>query len=149
MNIVLKIADSKPLLKTFIVLPEKIYAGHSRWVPPMYADEQSFHDPGQNKALLHSDVIRLLAYKNNNPVGRIMGIINHKYNQEHHEKTARFFALDCIDDQAVAHALIGSIEHWSKEKGMTKLIGPYGFSDKDPQGLQIEGLELLPVIATP
>jgi hypothetical protein len=50
---------------------------------------------------------------------------------------------------AVAHALISKIEQWSKEKGMSRLIGSYGFSDKDPQGLQVEGLELLPVIATP
>lgn len=149
MNLNLKIVDSKSLLKEFIFLPEKIYKDGSRWVPPMYADEWSFHDPKQNKALQYSDVIRLLAYEDNKAVGRIMGIINHTYNQDHNEKTARFFALDCINDQAVVHALTEHIERWSKEKGMTKLIGPYGFSDKDPQGLQIEGLELLPVLATP
>lgn len=149
MNVTLTLVDSTTLLKEFIFLPEKIYKGNSRWVPPMYADEWSFHDPKQNKALLYSDVIRILAYEANKPVGRIMGIINHKYNEEHNEKTARFFALDCINDQAVVHTLMESIEQWSKEKGMTKLIGPYGFSDKDPQGLQIEGLELRPVIATP
>ena len=32
---------------------------------------------------------------------------------------------------------------------MNKIIGPYGFSDKDPQGLQIEGFDHLPVIVTP
>lgn len=149
MNLALKTVDSKSLLKEFIFLPEKIYKGDSRWVPPMYPDEWNFHDPKQNKALQYSDVIRILAYQNNQPAGRIMGIINHKYNADHQEKTGRFYALDCINDQAVAHTLLEAIERWSKEKGMNKLIGPYGFSDKDPQGLQIEGLDLLPVIATP
>lgn len=149
MNLLLKTVDSKSLLEEFIFLPEKIYADDPRWVPPMYADEKSFHNPAQNKALQHAEVIRILAYRNHKPVGRIMGIINHTYNQKTAEKTARFFALDCINDQAVAHALITSIEQWSRGKGMTKLIGPYGFSDKDPQGLQVEGLDLLPVIATP
>lgn len=149
MNIVLKVADSKQLLKEFIFLPEKIYSGNPRWVPPMYIDEWNFHDPKQNKALDYSDVIRVIAYADSKPVGRIMGIINHKYNQEHREQTARFFALDCIHDQHVAHALVAHIERWASDKGMTKLIGPYGFSDKDPQGLQVEGLDLLPVIATP
>lgn len=149
MNLSLTIVNSRALLKEFIFLPEKIYAGNSRWVPPLYADEWNFHDPKQNKALHYSEVARLLAYRDSKPVGRIMGIINHKYNRERNEKTARFFALDCIHEQAVAHALINYIEQWSAEKGMNKLIGPYGFSDKDPQGLQIEGLELLPVIATP
>lgn len=149
MALELKLVDSKSLLKEFIFLPEKIYRGSKRWVPPLYGDEWNFHDSRQNKALLYSDVIRVLLYKDNKPVGRIMGIINRKYNEDHHEKTARFFALDCINDQAAAHALIQKIEHWSREQGMTKLIGPYGFSDKDPQGIQIEGLELLPVLATP
>lgn len=149
MDIALKVVDSQTLLKEFIFLPEKIYKGDSRWVPPMYSDEWNFHNPKQNKALEYSDVIRVIAYDLNKPVGRIMGIINHKYNRDHHEQTARFFALDCINDQSVVHALIEYIEHWAKARGMDKLIGPYGFSDKDPQGLQIEGLDLLPVIATP
>lgn len=149
MSLELKAVDSKSLLKEFIFLPEKIYKGNMRWVPPMYMDEWNFHDPKQNKALQYSDVIKILAYQNNQPVGRIMGIINHQYNTDHQEKTARFYALDCINDQNIAHALIESVERWAKEKGMSKLIGPYGFSDKDPQGLQIEGLDLLPVIATP
>lgn len=145
----LKIVDSKSLLKEFIFLPEKIYKGNARWVPPMYADEWNFHNPEENKALAYSEVVRLIAYVNGNPVGRIMGIINKKYNADHGENTVRFFALDCINDQTVANALLQYVEHWGKEKGMTKIIGPYGFSDKDPQGLQVEGLELLPVLATP
>lgn len=145
----LKVVDSRSLLKEFIFLPEKIYRGDSRWVPPMYMDEWNFHDPKQNKALHHSGVIRILAYQDNQPVGRIMGIINHKYNSDHHEKTARFYALDSINDPRVAKSMLEAIERWATGNGMNKLIGPYGFSDKDPQGLQIEGLDLLPVIATP
>lgn len=149
MDITIKIVDSKALLRVFIFLPEKIYKGDSRWVPPMYMDEWNFHDPKQNKALQYSDVIRIIAYQNGQAVGRIMGIINHKYNRDHNENNARFFALDCINDQSIANALLEAIEQWAKKKNISKLIGPYGFSDKDPQGLQIEGLELLPVIATP
>lgn len=149
MSIEIKIVDSGSLLKEYIFLPEKIYSGSSRWVPPIYNDEWSFHNPAQNKALAYCDTIRILAFKNNKPVGRIMGIIHHPYNKRHYEKTARFFNLDCIDDPEVAHELITYIEDWAKAKGMNKIIGPFGFSDKDPQGLQIEGLEYLPVLATP
>lgn len=149
MNPELKPVASKAQLQEFIFLPEKIYKGDTRWVPPLYMDEWNFHDPKQNKALNYSDVIKILAFSNGKPVGRIMGIIHHTYNSDHHEKTARFYALDCINDQTVAHALLESVERWAKNKGMNKVIGPYGFSDKDPQGLQVEGLELLPVLATP
>jgi hypothetical protein len=149
MNIEIRVVDTKKLLKDYIFLPEIIYKQDSRWVPPMYMDEWAFHDPNQNKALDYCDTIRAIAYRNNNPVGRIMGIIHHPYNKHHSEKTVRFFNFDCINDQKIAHTLIQYIEVWGKEKGMNKIIGPFGFSDKDPQGIQIEGLEFLPIIATP
>lgn len=149
MSLELKLVNTKALLKQYIFLCENIYKTVDRWVPPFYDDEWDFHNPRKNKTLLHCDVIRVLAILNGKPVGRIMGIIHHPYNQLHQENTARFFNLDCINNQQVAHGLVECIEQWASEKGMNKLIGPFGFSDKDPQGLQVEGFDLLPVLATP
>lgn len=140
---------SKSALRDFIFLPAKLYLEHSNWVPPIYMDEWKFHDPKQNPSLGKATVIRLLASRGNELVGRIMGIINHKYNETHGEKTARFFQLDCINDQEVANTLLDAVYTWAKQQSMQQLIGPFGFSDKDPQGLQIAGWEHLPVIATP
>jgi GNAT superfamily N-acetyltransferase len=145
---VLTVAGKKAL-KTFIYLPSILYRDIPTWVPPVYMDEWKFHDPAENTSLQHADVIRLLACKNDKPVGRIMGIINHAYNEAHNEHTARFFQFDLIDDETVASVLLDAVTKWAQSKQMTRLIGPYGFSDKDPQGLQVEGFEHLPVIATP
>jgi GNAT superfamily N-acetyltransferase len=141
--------NSKKSLKTFIYLPAELYRDQPNWVPPIYVDEWKFHNPAENPSLQQADTIRLLAYRDNQPVGRVMGIINKKYNEAHAEQTARFFQLDLVNDATVADALLDAIAKWAKERGMTKLIGPYGFSDKDPQGLQVDGFEQLPVIATP
>jgi hypothetical protein len=40
------------------------------------------------------------------------------------------------------------IKKWAKEKGMDNLTGPYGFSDRDPQGFLIEGFDDRPLIDT-
>jgi GNAT superfamily N-acetyltransferase len=149
MNIEIREVHTKQQLREYIHFPEKLYKGDGHWVPPIFADELAFHDPAKNAALQYSATVRLMAYHNGAAVGRIMGIINRKYNEQVGEETARFFNLDCIDDQEVAHRLIGQIESWAKSKGIHKVIGPYGFSDKDPQGLQVEGFDQLPVIATP
>ena len=143
-----EVAD-RGALRRYIHLPQEIYRTYGNWVPPIYADEWKFHDPKKNPALAYCETIRILASVNDRPVGRIMGIINSRYNAGHGEATARFFNLDCVDDPEVSHRLIGFIEQWAKERKMNQLIGPFGFSDKDPQGLQIEGFEHLPVIATP
>ena len=41
-----------------------------------------------------------------------------------------------------------NVEDWAKAKGMTRIIGPYGFSDQDPEGFIIEGFENRATIAT-
>lgn len=149
MNVRMQEVTRKSDLRKFIYLPAHLYTQWLNWVPPLYDDEWKLHDPRRNEALSYSEVVRYIAWSGGSPVGRIMGIINHTYNDFHNEKTARFFNLDCIDDQSVASALLNKVRDWALSKHMNQLIGPYGFSDKDPQGLQIEGLQHLPVIATP
>lgn len=149
MDVELKVVESKKDLRKFIHLPATIHKDHLNWLPPIYLDEWAFFDPNKNKAFSYSDTILLIAYLEGVAVGRIMGIINRKYNEIHQEKFARFGYLECVNNPEVSHALIEFIENWAREKGMTKVIGPYGFSDKDPQGLMIEGFEYQPVIAAP
>ncbi len=141
MEITIHPVKTKSDLKKFIYLPAKIHQNHKTWLPPIYKDEWSFFNPNKNKSFSQSDTILYLALKGKEVVGRIMGIINNKYNEIHNEKNGRFVFMECGDDQEVAHALITAVEDWAREKEMEKLIGPLGFSDKDPQGFQISGFE--------
>jgi GNAT superfamily N-acetyltransferase len=135
-------------LKTFIYLPEKIHAGHANWVHPLYMDDRKYFDPKKNKAFGYCDTVLLLAYRDGRPVGRAMGIINHRYNGNRNEKTARFGYLDVYEDREAFRAILRFIEEWARAKGMTKIVGPYGFSDQDPEGFVIEGFEHRATLAT-
>jgi len=139
---------SKKDLKTFIYLPEKIHAGHENWVHPIYMDDWKYFDKKKNKAFGYCDTILILAWKDGRPVGRAMGIINHRFNEHRNEKTARFGYLDIYEDKEALHVILGFIEDWARAKGMTKIVGPYGFSDQDPEGFLIEGFEHRATIAT-
>ncbi|MDI6845301.1 MAG: hypothetical protein QME28_04100 [Candidatus Saccharicenans sp.] len=148
MSVKLIEVKTRSQLKAFIYLPEKLHRDHPNWVPPIYMDEWSYFDPKKNKAFSYSDAILLLAEKDGETVGRIMGIINRRYNEVRNEKTARFGYLESIKDQEVVHALLSRVEEWAREKGMTRIIGPYGFSDQDPEGFLIKGFENRATIAT-
>jgi hypothetical protein len=139
---------SKKQLRTFIHLPAKIHKGHANWVPPIYLDDWLFFNPKKNEAFSYCDTILLLAYDNGKCVGRIMGIINHKYNDTHNENNARFCFIETYNDSFIANKLLRAVEEWAISNDKTGLIGPLGFSDKDPQGLLIEGLEQPSVIST-
>jgi ribosomal protein S18 acetylase RimI-like enzyme len=139
MEIVVKPVCTKQDMKKFIHLPARIHKGHSNWIPPLYSDDWAFFSSKKNKSFGYSDVIMLLAYRENELVGRIMGVINRKYNQQHREKHARFNYLETWDDREVIDVLLRHVEDWAIGKGMEKLVGPLAFSDKDPQGYLISG----------
>jgi len=141
MGITIKPVCSKQDMKEFIHLPARIHKGHKNWIPPLYSDEWEFFNSKKNKSYEYSTVVLLLAYREKKVVGRIMGLINHKYNEMHREKNARFNFLETWDDQEVIQVLVEYVEHWAKIKGMDKLVGPLAFSDKDPQGYLIQGFD--------
>jgi hypothetical protein len=148
MTINLREIKSKKDLKSFIYLPEKLHQSQENWVHPLYPDEWTYFNPEKNRAFGYSDTLMLLAEKDRQPVGRVMGIINRRYNEVRGEATARFGYLESIEDQEVVHALLSRVEQWAKEKGMNRIIGPYGFSDQDPEGFLIKGFEYRATIAT-
>ena len=142
-----EVKDHKDL-KEFIFLPEKIHRDHQNWVPPIYFDEWKYFNPKKNKAFAYCEAILLLAFRGKEVLGRVMGIINPRYNEQRKEKTARFGYLEAWEDQEVIHGLLNAVENWARQKGMTRIIGPYGFSDQDPEGFLIEGFEQRATIAT-
>jgi len=147
-HIEIKEVTTKRELLKFIYLPKKIHAIHNNWLPPIYMDDKYFFNKEKNPAFRNCETIMYLAYKNAELVGRVMGIIHHTYNKVNKLKTARFGYIETYYDKQVFSALCKAIEEWSLKHGMTKLIGPYGFSDKDPQGFQVDGFMRKPIIDT-
>jgi len=140
-ELVIKEVLTKRDRREFIYLPEKVHKNEPDWLPPIYMDEWELYDKKKNKSYQYADALLLLACRDNKPVGRIMGIINKRYNEINNEQHGRFCFMECYNDKEVFHALLTRVEEWAKQNGMSMIIGPLGFSDKDPQGFQIEGFE--------
>lgn len=148
MKIEIRRVTTRSDFRHFIYLPEKIHRNHANWVHPIYLDDREYFDARKNKAFTYSDTILLLAWRGNVPVGRIMGIIVRPYNELHGERHARFAWMETENDPEVYAALMQAVEQWGREKGMTHLVGPLAFSDKDPQGFLVEGFDEPVVIAS-
>ena len=88
--------------RAFIRLPWTIHKGHQGWVPPLLSEERAFFRPRSNPAFAYSGVLLLLARRGGVPVGRIMGIVNRRYNEAKGEKQARFSSLECGNDPELA-----------------------------------------------
>lgn len=141
MSVSISEVKTKRELNQFIYFPLRLHRNNPKWVPPVYMDEWKYFNPAKNSSFNYCDTILILAKKDKQVVGRMMGIIHRGYNEMKGEKTGRFMWFESIDEQEVAHAMLEYIREWVKARGMEKLIGPFGFSDKDPQGCLIEGYE--------
>ena len=135
-------------LRAFIRLPWSIHRDHRGWVPPLLAEERRFYRSKTNPAFSYSETTPVLALRDGVPAGRVLGLINSRYNQARGEHQARFACLECGDDLEVVRLLLGHVEGWARARGMTRVIGPMGFTDQDPQGFLLEGFEHEPSIGT-
>lgn len=142
MQLTLEEVKSKSKLKDFIKFPFELYKSNPFWVPPLFSDEIKTLSE-KNPAFEFCELKLWLVYDRQKIVGRIAGIINHKYNEKVNKKYARFGWLDFIDDFKVSELLINTVESWAQEKGMKFLHGPLGFTDMDGEGLLIEGFDKL------
>lgn len=145
--------DIKPVLsrsdlRRFVYLPRELHAGQANWVPPLYSDEFRIFSPRRNLSHQYCSSIYALAWLDGMPVGRIAGIINHRYNEYQGCRVARFGYLEAIDSVEVTSALLDFVIAWARGKGMDKLVGPMGFTEEDPEGMLIEGFSEVPNLAT-
>ncbi len=128
-------------LNRFIDFPFQLYKGNEFWVPPMIFDELNTLRKDKNPAFEYCEAEYWIAYRDNKPVGRIAGIINHKESERWNEKLVRFGWIDFIDDADVSRILIETVKEWGRSKGMTSIHGPLGFTDMDPEGMLTEGYD--------
>jgi hypothetical protein len=148
MSLEIREVVSNKELRTFINLPKKFHGKDPNWLPPIWSDEWILFNKKKNNSYQHADTIMMLAYREGEAVGRIMGIISHRYNEFNNEKHGRFCFLECDNNKEIFHALISTVETWARDKGMKALVGPFGFSDKDPEGFIIEGFDVPQVMTS-
>ena len=139
---------TKRELKRFIQFANDLYTDCPYYCPPLFFDEMNCFDPEKNPALEVCDFQLWMAYRDNRPVGRIAGIINRRANEKWQVSKVRFGWFDFIDDLEVSKALLDTVAAWGKERGMSELNGPVGFTDFDHEGLLLEGYDYPAVMAS-
>ena len=138
-EIVIREVTTKRELNRFVKFGIDLYKDNPFYCPPIVFDEVNTFNPKGNPALEVCDFVIYMAYRNGEIVGRIVGIVNHRANEAWSVKKCRFGWFDFVDDYEVFKSLIDAVAEWGREKGMTCLNGPVGFTDFDHQGLLIEG----------
>lgn len=136
--------------KQFIDLPYTFYADSDHWIPPLRRDIKARLDLNKNPFFEHGDIQLFLA---ENPaqeiVGRIGAIVNGMHLQKYEDATGFFGFFECVEDNAVAEALLDAAADWLRAQGLTRMRGPANPSLNDTAGLLVDGFDRDPALLMP
>jgi len=130
-------------LKDFLYVSKGIYNDYPNYVPDWQLDIIDFFDIKKNPGLEFSDIQAFVAYSHGIPVGRIVGIINHKANNCWKVNNVRFSMIEFIDDEKISKALLNAVIKWGNDRGMDTLQGPMGITDFDKEGMLVEDFNMM------
>lgn len=121
-------------LKRFIRFNYRLYKGNPYSVPDLYDDMLNTFNKKKNAAFEFCEAEYFLAYQDNKIVGRVAAIINHKANKTWDKKNVRFGWIDFMITRKYP-CLEPHGRRMGKERGMTHIQGPLGFTDFDAEGM--------------
>lgn len=142
---ILRVQDGA-LLKRFIRLPARLHAADPHFVPPLEMERLDALRPGKNPYFEHAEAQFFLAVRNGRDVGRISAQVDRLVK----EPDLGFFGLLAAeDDPAVVAALFDAAEAWLRERGRTRVRGPFSLSINEQTGLLIDGFDTPPMVMMP
>ena len=148
MSIEIKEVLTKKDLKTWVRFPNKLYKDNEYFVPFLENDEIDTFTKEKNPSYAFCETKLFLAYRGDEVVGRIAGLINHAYNEKWGKNAIRYTRFDFIDDYEVSEKLLDAVIAWGRERSYNEIMGPIGFNDTDHQGMLIEGFDQLNMSVT-
>ena len=148
MVIVKQINGDKKGMKAFLDLPYSLYKNDKHWCPPLRLERKEFFSH-KNPFMKHSEVGFFVAYKDNQPVGRVTAHRDGIYDDFYKTRQGFFGFYESIEDDKVSGELMNSCENWIKSRRMDSLMGPFNFTTNHEVGFLIKGFESPPVIMMP
>jgi hypothetical protein len=135
--------------KEFIAFQYEVYKNDPNFVPPLLMERNDFLNPKKNPWFEFGTMQLFLARRHGKIVGRISASEDPRYNEFHEVKIGWFGLFECIDDVAVAKALLETAEKWVRDRGLTEMMGPASFSSNAEWSTLIEGFDKPPVLLMP
>jgi GNAT superfamily N-acetyltransferase len=136
-------------LKEFIELPYTLYRHDAFWVPPLRIAVKELLDRKKHPFYANADAEFYVAKQNGRVVGRIAAIVDRAHNRFHEESAGFFGFFECVNDAAVAEALLTRARQWCEDRGAKFLRGPVSPSTNYECGLLIDGFDSSPMVMMP
>jgi GNAT superfamily N-acetyltransferase len=127
--------------RRFLRFPWRIYRDDPLWVPPVVSERAARIDPDREPRFRRGEAALFMAWRGRRPVGTIGVAVDTKASADRPRPVVDFGFFECVEDRAVADALLDRAVAWARERDAGRLWGPQSFGDSDEPGVLIEGRE--------
>ncbi|GLI94612.1 hypothetical protein [Methylocystis echinoides] len=134
---------------TFCKLPRLLYKGAEGFAPPLDIERWTLFAHLLNPHYKLVEDQKFLARRDGQWVGRISAHVYKPGITPVGASPEQFGALDAVDDIEVVRALTAAAEGWLREKGATRINGPFSPSVNGECGMLVEGFTATPMFLTP
>jgi hypothetical protein len=112
-------------------------------VPPLELERLDALRPGKNPYFEHAEAQYFLAVRNGRDVGRITAQIDRLVKDQ---EVGHFGMIAAEDDPAIFAALFRAAEDWLRQRGRTRVLGPFNLSINEETGLLVKGFHAPPMV---
>ncbi len=137
--------DSRAALGRFIKVPCRIFESDPAWIQPLTLERRFHLSPRSNPYFQHARWQAWIAWRGDEPVGRISAQIDALHLERYDDATGFFGMLDAEDREETFAALLGTAERWLTDRGMRRARGPISLSINEELGLLVDGFDTPPV----
>lgn len=132
-------------LDQFIRLPDRVHADDPNWVPALRLERRHFFSRA-NPYFDHAEWQGWLAWKNTTPIGRISAQSDRL--RDARLSNSRFGEFGCLDVLAAEAVgpLLSAAEAWLRQRGATRVCGPFNLSINQECGLLVQGFDTPPMV---
>jgi GNAT superfamily N-acetyltransferase len=109
------------------------------YTPPLLKELFEVLTPHATPFAKANDGRAWVAFRDGRPVGRIYAVKHHAHLEKHRDGAGHFGFLEAVDDDAVWDALFEAASAFLRERGLTRIAGPFSASVNHECGLLVEG----------
>jgi len=143
-------------LKEFVRVPWDLFRGDPHWTPPLTGELLGSKLLGltglftpEHPYQADADVTHFVARGGRQLLGRVSAAVNRRFNEHYGSKIGFFGFFDVCNDYEVAEALLNHARDWIRDRGMTVMRGPGGYSNathEAHQAVLIDGFDDPPTV---
>lgn len=126
-------------------LSRHLHADDPAWIEPLRVERRSLWS-SKNPWFEHASGEFFLARRAGRPVGSISAQLDRLQPLEQGRRIGYFGQFECVNEPAVAEALLNRASEWLRERGCTWMRGPYDLGINQSCGLLVSGFDTPPMI---